>query len=152
MLPASAGINKLINQIPNVVPNMPTVFRLYILNNAVLNFPRIPRSAMAKEGTIANTRKRILIIQKQSNQNISTCKTCSSKIYCRTKTRYRKNESESSLNNNLAVNSSKTLKYSINFTDPGSFSRSLMSHESRKKNKISITVVTDERKSNTFIQ
>lgn len=87
ILPAIAGINRLITQIPNVVPNIPTVFMLYIRNNSVLNFPRIPKSAIANDGTIAKTRKRILIIQKESNQNISTFKTWSSNIYCRTKTR-----------------------------------------------------------------
>ena len=152
MLPASAGINKLMNQIPKVVPNIPTVFKLYILNKPVLNFPLIPRSAIAKDGTIASTKKRILIIQKQSNQKISTCNNCSSNIYCRTKTRYRKNESESSLNNNLAVNSSKTLKYCINFIDPGIFSNKRINHESLKKNKIRMNVKTEEMKSKTFIQ
>ena len=114
MLPAKAGINKFIHQIPNVVPKIPTMFALYKLNKAVLNFPRIPKSAIANEGTIANTKKSMLIIQKQSNQNISTCSSCRSNIYCRTKTRYRKKESESSLNNNLAVNCSKMLRYCIN--------------------------------------
>lgn len=87
MLPTRAGINKLINQIPKVVPNIPNVLMLYTLNNSILNFPRIPKSAMANDGTIANTKKRILIIQKLFTQNISTCRTCSSNIYCRTKTR-----------------------------------------------------------------
>ena len=152
MLPAKAGINKFIHQIPNVVPKMPTMFALYKLNKAVLNFPRIPKSAIANEGTIANTKKSMLIIQKQSNQNISTCNSCRSNIYCRTKTRYRKKESESSLNNNLAVNSSKTLKYCINFIDPGIFSNKRISHDSLKKNKIRMNVKTEEIKSKTFIQ
>ena len=144
MLPAKAGINKLMNQIPNVVPNMPRVLRLNILNNSVLNFPRIPKSAIANEGTIAKTKNKTLRIQKESIQKISTCSTCSSNIYCRTKTRQRKNDSERSLNNNLAVNSSKTLMYSTNFFDDGIFSINFINHERRKKNNTTSPVNTAE--------
>ena len=152
MLPAKAGINKFIHQIPNVVPKMPTMFALYRLNKAVLNFPRIPKSAIANDGTMASTKKSMLIIQKLLNQNISTCNTCRSNIYCRTKTRYRKKERERSLNNNLAVNRSKTLKYCINFTQKGIFSNNLISHESLKKNKIRKQEIRQEINNRNLIQ
>ena len=63
MLPANAGIKRFINHMPKVVPIMPMVLALYRDNNSVLNLPLMPRSAMANEGTIANTKNSILIIQ-----------------------------------------------------------------------------------------
>lgn len=69
-----------------------------------------------------------------------------------TKTRYRKKESDNSLNNNLAVNSSKTLMYFTNLAAVGIFSISLISHDSRKKNKVSITETNDEISNKIFIQ
>src|SRR6185312_7519365 len=123
-----------------------------MFNNSVLNFPRMPRSAIANDGTIANTKKRILIIQKQSTQNISTFKTCSSNIYCMTKTRYLKKERESSLNNNLAVNSSSTLIYFTILAAAGILSINLTNHDSRKKNKINSKDINEEIKSRVSIQ
>ena len=71
ILPAIAGIKRLINQMPKVAPIMPSVLELYSANNSTLNLPRIPRSAIANEGTIANTKNKILIIQKPCNHVIS---------------------------------------------------------------------------------
>src|SRR6185437_15664505 len=123
-----------------------------MFNNAVLNFPRMPKSAIANDGTIASTKKRILIIQKQSSQNISTFKTCSSNIYCMTKTKYLKKESESSLNNSLGLNASKTLIYFATFPALGILSMIFTSHESRKKNKISTKDMNVEMKSKISTQ
>ena len=81
MLPAIAGKKRLINQIPKVVPIMPIILALYKVNNSTLNLPLMPRSAMAKEGMIAITKNRMLIIQHPSIQVISTLSTCKSNIY-----------------------------------------------------------------------
>src|SRR6185437_6952846 len=92
------------------------------------------------------------MIQKLSTQNIATFSTCKSKIYCRTKTRYRKKERESSLNNNLGVNSSKTFTYSMNLFDAGIFSINLISQAKRKKNKMRMAVMIAEISNKTLIQ
>ena len=63
------------NHIPNVVPIIPTTFAVYKLKSSVLNFPRIPRSAIATDGTIANTKNKMLMIQIADVQEISTCNT-----------------------------------------------------------------------------
>jgi hypothetical protein len=70
-----AGIKRLINQIPNVVPIIPIVLTLYKFNSSVLNLPLMPRSAIANDGTIASTRNSILITQNASTQEIFTSNT-----------------------------------------------------------------------------
>ena len=70
ILPTTAGIKRLINQMPNVVLIIPIVFVLYNASNSVLNLPLIPRSAMANVGMIASTRNNMVIIQNPWNHNI----------------------------------------------------------------------------------
>ena len=111
-----AGTNKLMNHIPNVVPIIPATFPLYNFNSSTPNFPLIPKSAIAKDGTMANTKNKTLTIQKLCHQPTPTCVNCNIKMYCKTKTKYLSNERKSNLNKRLASNSSHTLMSLENFS------------------------------------
>ena len=101
MLPANAGITRLINQIPVAVNIMPIVFALTNPINRILSSPRNPNSAKAIVGMMANTRNITHNNHANETQLASTLKTCNNNKYCKTNTRYLINERLKILVNSL---------------------------------------------------